>query len=73
MLTDAQLVKIFLHIVKVKLSLYRPVAALRVAERLRLPYFQTSGSQMAARLSAVVNPTRRHLFTPRKIPGTHLF
>jgi hypothetical protein len=53
--------------VKVKLSLYRPwrLLGLREAEA---PTFSdirlTDGSK-------VVSPTRRPLFTSRKIPGTH--
>jgi hypothetical protein len=47
--------------VKVKLSLYRPVEALRGCERLRLPHFQIFGSKMTARLSA--------LCTSRSLPS----
>jgi hypothetical protein len=50
--------------VNVKLPLYRPWRSLG----LRLPHFQTFGSQMAAKLSA---PCAGRPLPPRKIPGTH--
>jgi hypothetical protein len=53
--------------VKVKLSLYRPRRPLGFPE-VEVPTFSdirlTEGGK-------VVSPTRRPLFTPRKIPGTH--
>jgi hypothetical protein len=53
---------------KVKLSLYRLWRPLGLRE-VEAPTFSdirlTDGSK-------VVSPTRRPLFTPRKIPGTHL-
>jgi hypothetical protein len=52
---------------KVKLSLYRPWRPLGLRE-VEAPTFSdirlTNGGK-------VVSPTRRPLFTPRKIPGTH--
>jgi hypothetical protein len=54
-------------IVKVKLSLYRPWRSLGLRE-FEAPTFSdirlTDGGE-------VVSPTRRSLFTPRKIPDTH--
>jgi hypothetical protein len=54
--------------VKVKISLYRPWRRLGLRE-IKAPTFCldnrfTDGGE-------VVSPTRRPLFTPRKIPGTH--
>jgi hypothetical protein len=55
------------YIKKVKLTLYRPWRPLRLWE-FEAPTFSnirlTDGGK-------VVSPTRRLLFTPRKIPGTH--
>jgi hypothetical protein len=55
-------------IVKVKLSLYRPwrPLGLRVWRSHIFRHWLTDGDK-------VVSPTRRPLFTPRKIPGTHFY
>jgi hypothetical protein len=53
--------------VKVKLSLYRPVEALRLRE-VEAPTF--SGIRLTDE-DEVVRPRRWPLLTPRKIPGTH--
>jgi hypothetical protein len=55
------------HLGKVKLFLYRPWRALGLRE-FEAPTFSD------IRLidgNKIVSPTRRPLFTPRKIPGTH--
>jgi hypothetical protein len=53
--------------VKVKFSLYRPWRALGLRE-VEVPTF--SDIRLIDGVK-VVSPTRRPIFTPRKIPGTH--
>jgi hypothetical protein len=53
---------------KVKLSLYRPWRPIGLRE-VEAPTFSLDSRLKDG--GKVVNPTRRPLFTPRKIPGTH--
>jgi hypothetical protein len=54
---------------KLKLSLLQAVEAYKFVRRRGSHIFQTVGSQMVVKLSAL--RAGRPPFTPRKIPGTH--